>query len=123
MTPHGCQKNTKHTAWLKFINIIPFDTLTGLLGILRGPNGQSRSGPFFFFPGPFLVKCCFYRNLSMCGVQIIATEYPDHMRQLRDHIKPSIRRKPYFLFGGPSKDKEALLQVPRRFLLMINYSR
>ena len=39
----------------------------------------------FLLHRAILVKCCFDRNIGMWGVQIIATECPDHFTQLQ-HI-------------------------------------
>ena len=61
------QNSTKQSAWLDFINIIPFDTLPDLLGILWGPNGLWRSGPFFASQGHFWSNAVLIETYA-CGV-------------------------------------------------------
>ena len=57
----------------------------------------------------------------MWGVQIIATKCLDHYTQLQLILNHSIGenlQNLFFFGGGPSEDKKALLEVPRRFLQM-----
>ena len=71
------------------------------IGSLFQPPGPKRRllGPTPFKRGPFLVGCCFDRNIGMWGVQIVATEFSDDFRQLQlilNHPVGEIVQKHHF---------------------------
>ena len=63
----------------------------------------------FCFTGPFLVKCCFDRNIGMWGVQIIATKCLDHYTQLQLILNHPIGENVQNFFWG------ALLRTKKPF--------
>ena len=109
MAPHGCPKQHKTICLVGLHLYNTFWHTSKPFGHSLGAQWAMALWAIFCFTGPFLVKCCFDRNIGMWGVQIIATKCPDHFIQLQRILNHPIEENVQNFLGG------ALLRTKKPF--------